>query len=76
MATCPHEDFEVMFNPDTSEPEHVLCAMCHGLWPVGERIKTIETALELLKPGDHAEETCVDSACPIHGTPDTGGSDG
>jgi len=22
--------------------------------------------------GDHAEETCVDSACPIHGTPDSG----
>jgi hypothetical protein len=49
MGKCVHEDYEVTFNPETDEPEHVICALCQGLWPVGARVKTVELALELLK---------------------------
>jgi hypothetical protein len=49
MGKCVHEDYEVQFDPVTDEPEHVICAQCHGLWPVGERIKFTELALDLLR---------------------------
>lgn len=52
MSRCVHEDYEVKFDPVTDEPEHVLCAQCNGLWPVGERINSVELALDLLKPDD------------------------